>query len=73
MSNMVEKPIAVLRNWQCVIKPPGTYLMGEVFGHPKHDDGEEIRTGMLIHFDQFNRYAETLTMRYKLEKEKEVF
>lgn len=68
------KPYVTLKNWYYVkgvlVNEIG-YLIGDAYGHPKHEDGEAIRTGLLIHFDPNKKFAETLTMKYKLENEKE--
>jgi hypothetical protein len=44
----------------------GRQLMGRVYGHPKFEDGELVRTGELHTFDLTTRSASTKSNQYYL-------
>lgn len=63
------KPELKIKHWEFLLAPHPDYgevvLTGEVYNHPKHKDGEKIRTSVVVWTD-YSTKAETLNTVYIL-------
>ena len=64
----MEKPNAILKNWS--IDELCNIAYGDVYGHPRFDDGSYIHTSTIISIDreQKNIIVETLNTIYTLKR-----
>lgn len=60
---MSIKQKAIIRNW-CLV---GNTLWGNVYGHPKHPDGEFVHTSQIVEINAFTNRAETRNTVYALQ------
>jgi len=58
------KPIAELRNWRRC--PYRNAYIGEVYGHPRFQDGTRLKTSKTTQYNHAEGTVETLNTIYKL-------
>lgn len=69
MSKTMERQKARLENWsleESPIDPERRVLWGNVYGHPRFEDGTLVRTSRVVEANVEERWAKTLNTDYTL-------